>query len=173
MVKIEELLRIEEKNISHHWEKIEQQFDIKFPLEYKAFIDKYGGGAINDFLWILSPFSENVNLNSVSVFQNMKHYEALAKEQNNYESPFDFYDGMEGLFPFALSDNGDEIFFDYKNGNINIEVYESREMEPVVFTSGFNKFLIDILSNNQYKGLFADEFLLDVNFYTAYKEEQQ
>ena len=169
MKKIEELLRIEKKYNSHQWEKIENKIEIKFPPEYKAFIDTYGVGAINDFLWILSPFCENDNLNAVKVFENMKYYDAIAKENNHYESPFVFYDGFEGLFPFAISDNGDEVFFNYKNGNINIEVYESRKMKPVIFEGDFCKFLIDILSNKQYKGLFADDFVSDDSFYTPYQ----
>lgn len=33
-----------------------------FPEDYKRFIDFHGEGGINEFLWILSPFSENENL---------------------------------------------------------------------------------------------------------------
>lgn len=35
------------------------------PLDYKKFINKYGTGSINDFIWILNPFSENENLNLI------------------------------------------------------------------------------------------------------------
>ena len=44
------------------WEEIEKKIGIIFPEDYNRFIDFHGEGGINEFLWILSPFSENENL---------------------------------------------------------------------------------------------------------------
>lgn len=48
----------------HGWKEIEDTIGTKFPSDYKQFISLYGTGGIDDFLWILTPFvnDENVNL---------------------------------------------------------------------------------------------------------------
>lgn len=46
------------------WLEIEEMIGSQLPTDYKQFIDLYGTGGIDDFLWILTPFvnDENVNL---------------------------------------------------------------------------------------------------------------
>ena len=48
----------------YNWNTIENENNIVFPEDYKWFLENYGVGSINDFLWILSPICDNLNLNS-------------------------------------------------------------------------------------------------------------
>lgn len=55
---LENVMFIEsKKNENSKWDIIENKMNFKFPQDYKEFIDIYGEGGINGFLWILSPFS--------------------------------------------------------------------------------------------------------------------
>ena len=56
----------------NNWKEIEQIMNFVFPNDYKDFIDSFGCGCINDFLWILSPFVDNDNLNIVNKFIDIK-----------------------------------------------------------------------------------------------------
>ena len=76
--KLEKILSIEKKEHQYDWEKVEDSYEIKFPNDYKSFIEYYGEGGINEFLWILSPFSEYENLNTIFKFNEMREaYEIM------------------------------------------------------------------------------------------------
>ena len=51
--KLEKILSIEKKEHQYDWEKVEDSYEIKFPNDYKSFIEYYGECEINEFLWIL------------------------------------------------------------------------------------------------------------------------
>lgn len=48
--------------LSNDWPSIEAKLG-KLPQDYKGFIDAFGGGCVDGFLWILDPATENPNLN--------------------------------------------------------------------------------------------------------------
>lgn len=60
---------------------MEKNLGMILPLDYKKFINKYGTGSINDFIWILNPFSENENLNLIKKGHVIR--EAYAYSKNN------------------------------------------------------------------------------------------
>lgn len=90
-----------------------------FPEDYKRFIDFHGEGGINEFLWILSPFSENENLNSIEKFNVMKDAYISMQSEFPEQFSFDFYNGKTGLFPWGITDNGDELFWNYKRDSMS------------------------------------------------------
>ena len=45
------------------WNKFEEELGIILPDDYKKFITTYGTGSINNFIWFLTPFSEDENIN--------------------------------------------------------------------------------------------------------------
>ena len=100
------------------WEEIEKKIGIIFPEDYKRFIDFHGEGGINEFLWILSPFSENENLNSIEKFNVMKDAYISMQSEFPEQFSFDFYNGKTGLFPWGITDNGDELFWNYKRDSM-------------------------------------------------------
>ena len=40
--KLEKILSIEKKEHQYDWEKVEDSYEIKFPNDYKSFIEYYG-----------------------------------------------------------------------------------------------------------------------------------
>ena len=65
-------------------------------------------------MWILSPFSENENLNSIEKFNVMKDAYISMQSEFPEQFSFDFYNGKIGLFLWGITDNGDELFWNYK-----------------------------------------------------------
>lgn len=45
------------------WATFESEGGLRLPSDFKQFISIYGCGAVDDFVWVLDPFSENSNLN--------------------------------------------------------------------------------------------------------------
>ncbi len=164
--KLKGLLSLKERITNNNWEKIEKELNVIFPSDYKYFIDNYGAGAINDFLWIFSPFEDNKNINSLDRLSELVYYDNITdnKKADSTEK-INYYDGKSGLFPIGVSDNGDEIFMDFQGEEVSIEVYETRELSPIVFNVSFLEFLVEILTNDSYKDLFAEDFLQSNNYY--------
>ena len=84
---INEIFPIQQVKCNKHaWEDVEKKLEITFPMDYKMFIDFYGEGSINEFLWVLSPFSENENLNSIEKYKVMK--DAYSSIKMNFQNSF-------------------------------------------------------------------------------------
>ena len=96
-----------------------EKIGIIFPEDYKRFIDFHGEGGINEFLWILSPFSENENLNSIEKFNVIKDAYISMQSEFPEQFSFDFYNGKTGLFLWGITDNGDELFWNYKGDSMS------------------------------------------------------
>ena len=45
------------------WARVENDHGIRLPADYKAFIERFGAGCIDDFLWVIDPFSSSRDLN--------------------------------------------------------------------------------------------------------------
>jgi len=164
--KLKSVLSLKERINNNNWTKIEKELNVIFPSDYKYFIDHYGAGAINDFLWIFSPFEDNKNINSLDRLSELRYYNSISinKKEDSTER-INYYDGKSGLFPIGISDNGDEIFMDFQGGDVIIKIYETRELSPIVFNLSFLEFLVEILTNDNYKDIFADDFLQSNNYY--------
>lgn len=70
-------------------------------------------------MWILSPFSENENLNSIEKFNVMKDAYISMQSEFPEQFSFDFYNGKIGLFLWGITDNGDELFWNYKRDSMS------------------------------------------------------
>lgn len=155
----------QEKSKKNSWAEVEKKMGITFPEDYKLFIDSYGEGAINEFLWILSPFSENENLNSIEKFKLMRDAYISMQIEFPEHFPFDFYNGKSGLFPWGITDNGDELFWNFKCDTLEIVVYESRYAGNMSYTMGMEEFLCKLLKKEIECPIFPDDFILESNYY--------
>lgn len=147
------------------WEEIEKKIGIIFPEDYKLFIDFHGEGGINEFLWILSPFSENESLNSIEKFNVMKDAYISMQSEFPEQFSFDFYNGKTGLFPWGITDNGDELFWNYKEDVVEIVVYESRYANNISYMMSMEDFLCGLLTKEIVCPIFPDNFILEKNYY--------
>ncbi len=159
------LLIQQEKYTKNAWEEIEKKIGITFPEDYKMFIDSHGEGGINEFLWILSPFSKNENLNSIEKFKVMKDAYISMKSEFPEQFSFDFYNGKTGLFPWGITDNGDELFWNFKDDILELVVYESRYASNMSYIMNMEEFLYRLLKKEIVCPIFPDDFILEKNYY--------
>ena len=163
--KLEKILSIEKKEHQYDWEKVEDSYEIKFPNDYKSFIEYYGEGGINEFLWILSPFSEYENLNTIFKFNEMREAYEIMKIDFPKMCEFEFWRNGKGIFPWGITDNGDELFWNYKGDIVEIVVYESRYANNMSYIMSMEDFLCGLLSKEIVCPIFPDDFILEKNYY--------
>lgn len=149
------------------WSSVQNELNILFPEDYKEIISLLGSGAVNDFLWIFSPFSSNANLNLINKFYEIRDsYEYMKK---NFPEKFslEYYNGERGIFPWGITDNGDELYWNFKDDSAEILVYASRYSSMMKYKMNLLDFLIGVLSKKIYCDIFPKDFVLDENYYVA------
>ena len=158
----------EKNNKKYSWKSIEDENSIVFPEDYKWFLEYYGVGSINNFLWVLSPISENPYLNSFKQFKEMRYAYEYMKNNNLIDYNYCFYDNGMGLFPWGITDNGDELFWNYLEDRIDVVVFSSRYEDIMSYKMNMVKFLYGLLSRKIECDIFPEDFVLDENFYKFY-----
>lgn len=150
---------------NYKWEIIENDNNIVFPEDYKWFLENYGVGSINDFLWVFSPICDNLNLNSFEQYKIMKKSYELMINSKLIEYDYSFYDNGIGLFPWGITDNGDELYWNYLNGGTEIVIFASRYADILSCKLNMTDFLSGVLTKKIEFDLFPNDFVLDNNYY--------
>jgi hypothetical protein len=81
------------------------------PRDYKALVCAYGTGSWKGFLWVLNPFASNVYLNLFEQAKLQLDAERLLRAKWPEQIPFALYPEPGGLFPWAMTDNGDRLYW--------------------------------------------------------------
>lgn len=97
-------------------------------MDYKDFIGIYGTGGVDKFLWILTPFvqDENVNFFKRLKIINKAYLELRQRFPQYYKHKV--FPEVGGLLPWAYTDNDDELYWLTigKPNEWHIIVYETR-----------------------------------------------
>jgi hypothetical protein len=93
------------------WEQCQQQLGLSLPSDYRQLIDTYGTGCWMDFLWVLSPFAKNTNLSLLTQAHLHLDGERTIRALWPEQVPFPLYPEPEGLFPWAITDNGNRLYW--------------------------------------------------------------
>ncbi|QDD88202.1 SMI1/KNR4 family protein [Pseudomonas oryzihabitans] len=128
------------------WSHFESAWQVSLPKDFKGFISVYGGGVIDDFVWILSPFSKNSNLN----FEKSRYFrEAYLVMQQDF--PLDYprpnYPLPGSFLPWAVTDNG-ETFFWVVSGEADswkVGIHSVDQGEEEIYNLGCVEFLLGLL----------------------------
>jgi len=91
------------------WLKAEDALGIRLPGSYKALIDLYGASSWGNFLHILSPFDDDLNLERVG--REILHADRQSRDSFPSHYPFALYPERGGMLPWAVTDNGDTLYF--------------------------------------------------------------
>ena len=101
------------------WENL----DINYPSDYKQLVNGYGAFGIDEFVWIISPFSKN------DLFNQKK-----AAEREN-----------KGLIALGGTENSDELFWFVNNHYWSIIVYQARSDIYYKYDMELSKFLYKLI----------------------------
>jgi len=165
-VSVDELKRVleppEEPNEAprpEDWSAVEERLGTPLPGDYKTFIEAYGTGRIDNFLWVYNPFAANENLNLLKEVQEVGEiYAELGR--GGHETPPPFFPSPGGLLPLGATDNGDFLFWKVSGppDTWTIVVNESRAPEYEEFDGGLSAFLVAILNGGFTSKIFPDDF---------------
>lgn len=147
-------------NDQKSFEYIERQLGSSLPTDYKDFVLIYGVGLIDDFIWVFSPFVENENLNFMSKKDDILESYKLLKSQFPNDYRHNIYPDCNGLLPWGITENGDELFW-LVNGipeHWKVVVYGSRSEEYIEYNCTLTEFLYKLLTRKIKCRLFPDEF---------------
>jgi hypothetical protein len=93
------------------WQSVERRLEIKLPEDYKEFVACYGTGAVDNFLWVLNPFSQNENLNLICQSAVRLDSQRQYSVESGTETPYALHPDASGLFPWGVTDNGDVLYW--------------------------------------------------------------
>ena len=62
---------------------------------------------------------------------------------------FEFWRNGKGIFPWGITDNGDELFWNYKDDSVEIVIFSSRYSEKQIFSCSMSEFLVDLLEKKK------------------------
>jgi hypothetical protein len=149
-----------ERPASSEWMLIEQKIGLALPQEYKTFIEQYGSGSIDNFLWILNPFSKNLNLNMV---HQAKNYYDVFNESTRIAGtvePYSYHPAKDGIFPWGITDNGDILHWLCKGKpeSWKVVISENRCSGWHLLETGFLDTLIDIIELRFLIDCFPEDF---------------
>jgi len=132
----------------------------ELPTDYVKFIGIYGTGGIDNFLWILTPFVNDENVNYLGRQKEMKDSYIQSKKNFPQYYKHDVYPSSGGILPWAYTDNGDELYWltDGKPDEWKIVVYESRSPENYTYSLTMVEFLYQIITKELICNAFPDDF---------------
>lgn len=142
------------------WHDFEKNIGIVFPKDYKDLIGTYGTGGIGNFIWFLTPFEEDDNINFLKKMNAM--LEAYRISKSHFPNYFihNIYPEKDGLLPWGYTDNGDELY--WKTNDFpekwSIVIYESVSPEYHEYKMQLTEFLYKIIT----RGLICDVFPEDL-----------
>jgi hypothetical protein len=90
------------------WQFVESMAGTELPLDYKQYINKYGGAYIGDFLYVRTPFTNNRFANFL--FQ-LNEFQSLVTNEFESMLPYPFFPKPNGLLPFGDTSNGGTLFW--------------------------------------------------------------
>ena len=143
------------------WQFVERSLAIELPKDYKDFVSVYGTGVINHFVWILSPFTSNKNLNLI--YQAMTRLDAQRQfhAESATVSQYSLYPAPNGIFPWGVTDNGDVLYWHCRGPSSiwTIAICDSRSSKWQAFDLTMGQFLIAVLTKRLIVDTFPDDFL--------------
>ncbi|MDE6759820.1 MAG: SMI1/KNR4 family protein, partial [Lachnospiraceae bacterium] len=144
--------------------RVQKELGISFPKDYINFIDYYGTGGIGDFLWFLTLFEEDLNVNYKKRSSVMLDAYQESKQKLPEYYSHNLYLEDNGLLPFAYTDNGDELYWLTKGKpeQWHVVIYESRSPKFYYYAMGLIEFLYKIV-----KKLMSCEIFDDDMFYSG------
>lgn len=151
------------------WDKVEKEFGIKLPSDYKEFLARYGTGAIGDFLWVINPCSKNRSLNSEAIWYLQSSYTQM-KENFPLDYVRPVFPEIGSFLTWAITDNGDSLFWivdDRDSDDWKVGVQGSDQSEEELSEYCLTEFLVKLVDKKLESKLLPQQYLeMDKEFRT-------
>jgi hypothetical protein len=130
------------------WGDVVTQLGFSLPVDYMQFVESFGSGSLNDFIWVFTPFATNKNLNLLYQLTCTLGGLRALKEEHPDLVPYPLLFEPGGLFPWGVTDNGDQLFWITKGetGRWRTVVLPRHAHKTVEFSMPMTTFLARLLS---------------------------
>jgi hypothetical protein len=162
-----------ERPTSAQWKDTEARLGV-LPEDYKRFIDLYGTGCIDCFLWIFNPFAQNENLRlDAQADRQLDVLRSVAESEPDHPATA-IISRPQDLLPVGITDNGDVICW-RKVGDPDgwtTCVFSARGQEHEEYPAGLVAFLCTVLSRAVRSRLFPRDFPGDAPTFSPLSQRQ-
>ena len=144
------------------WQDVERRLG-SLPSDYRRFIETYGTGLLDEFVWIFSPCAANEYVNLES--QAKVILDGLAQSAAEFPDVFGMprHPDPGGFLPFGSTDNGDNLFWVTKGNpdDWTVAVMGPRSPDCFYHDGGMVDFLTKLLGREFQCSIFPDDFPAD------------
>jgi hypothetical protein len=159
---VEQLTRLLPRPVAgrpKNWASVTRQLGTELPTDYKEFIDIFGGGSVDGYLWVLEPDCANPGYDLLdSVTERAEALEYLWSSSE--EKPARLTEAGARLIAWASTDNGEFAYWLARPGqhpdDWTVMINEARGECWEHFDMGFARFLRSTLT-----GVVTSEILTD------------
>ncbi len=156
------------------WQEFEKKTGIYFPTDYKKLINKYGTGGLNNFVWFLTPFDTDENVNFMKRSKQMLDAYKISRKQFPDYFQFHVYPEPNGLLPWGYTDNGDELYWKTNcfPDSWEIVLYESASPIYYHYKFSLSELLYKTITNQIYCSILSDSLSCQSIEYIAVNVKQ-
>jgi hypothetical protein len=141
------------------WAECESEL-VRLPGDFKSFLETYGTGCIDGFIWIFNPASKNPNLNLlIQAKKQLSALEDLFRRKVETKA-YPLYPETAGLLPFGVTDNGDLLFWRTMGPPDiwSVIVGHSRSPQYEEFETNMTGFISSVLNGTNLVAAFPEDF---------------
>jgi hypothetical protein len=145
------------------WASVEAGVRTALPSDYKRYVDAYGFGRIDRFLWVFHPTTANRHFRLGDEISGQ--LDALRQVRDEGERiPYPLFPEDGGILPWGRTDNGDVCYWLRRGSDPDrwiVAVNESRGPDWDEFEGSMTEFLVAVLARRYTCFVFPDSFPSD------------
>jgi hypothetical protein len=137
------------------WQEVQARVGVSLPSDYKSFIETYGVGLIERFMFVLHPTCANPHM-SLEVQMRVR-LDALREMRRAQPVT---------LIPWLITDNGDVGYWlvDGEPDDWSVVVHDSAIAVDEHFALSMSEFLYGVLTRQLVSSALPDDFLPPISF---------
>ncbi|MFE2562053.1 histone-like nucleoid-structuring protein Lsr2 [Streptomyces sp. NPDC059352] len=149
------------------WPAVERLLGMRLPADYKQISDTYGPGTFCGFLHLYHPHAHTSWTSLIGPMPSTIRTQ-LQREHEQGASPLPV--GPQDLFPMAVTDNGEYLFWVTRSGvspdEWTVAASQARSFQWYTYDGDLAGFLTAVLSGQEIVSLFPDSLLDHGAFFT-------
>lgn len=134
------------------------------PSEYIDFVNLYGPGVFDEFLYVFVPGCENSNLDLIRQLDRQLAALRELRTDGNLHLRLPIFPEEGGIVPWGITDNGDVCFWDTRPQSPDdwgVVVVDGRASDWLEHRGGMSDFLVHIFSQPHFCAVFPDDWPTD------------